>query len=96
MLPPSMLPTQYPALRVGLGRVRGAQMPLHDTDAGNINRDGNDHPAERAKQAGNDNSMPSSDHCGAQPVICSTPATIATMASEIGKNTFQPSRINWS
>ena len=45
-------------------------------------------------QAGSENSMPSSLHFGAHPVTCSTPATIATMASEIGRNTFQPSRIN--
>ena len=31
---------------------------------------------------------------GAHPATCNTPATIATMASEIGKKTFQPSRIN--
>jgi hypothetical protein len=41
--------------------------------------------------------MPSSClHFGAHPATCNTPATIATMTNEIGKNTFQPSRINWS
>ena len=47
-------------------------------------------------QAGSEYSMLPSVHFGAHPVTCSTPATIATMASEIGRNTFQPSRINWS
>ena len=30
------------------------------------------------------------------PVICRTAATATTMNSEIGRNTFQPSRISWS
>jgi hypothetical protein len=46
-------------------------------------------------EAGSDNSMPSSClHFGAHPATCKTAATIATIASEIGKKTFQPSRIN--
>ncbi len=32
----------------------------------------------------------------AHPVYCSTAATITTMASDNGRNTFQPRRINWS
>ena len=32
----------------------------------------------------------------ASPATCNTAPTTATAASEIGRNTFQPSRINWS
>src|SRR5262249_54319341 len=35
-------------------------------------------------------------HLGVHPASCSTAATIATMASESGRNTFHPSRISWS
>src|SRR5437660_2660416 len=37
-----------------------------------------------------------SPYCGVQPASCSTAATTATMASESGRNTFQPNRISWS
>src|SRR5215510_2317794 len=40
--------------------------------------------------------LPSPAYLGASLVNCSTAATIATMASESGRNTFQPSRISWS
>src|SRR5262245_12878275 len=40
--------------------------------------------------------MPCPRHFGVSPPYCKTPATIATMASETGRNTFQPSRISWS
>src|ERR1041384_7097446 len=33
-------------------------------------------------------------HLGASPENCKTAATMTTIVSEIGKNTFQPSRIN--
>src|SRR5262245_56040101 len=33
---------------------------------------------------------------GAVPVKCSTAATATTITSEIGRNTFQPSRMSWS
>ena len=33
-------------------------------------------------------------HVGASPPNCNTAATIATIASESGRNTFQPSRIS--
>jgi hypothetical protein len=33
---------------------------------------------------------------GAAPNATSTPETTATAASEAGRNTFHPSRINWS
>jgi hypothetical protein len=38
--------------------------------------------------------MPDSDHFGANPEYCKTPATIATMASDSGRKTFQPSRMS--
>ncbi len=37
-----------------------------------------------------------SPHLGIQPNNCRIPATTTTAASEIGRNIFHPSRINWS
>src|SRR6266436_5515453 len=61
-------------------------------------RDGADEFLQEQRSRRLAQSHDSSPHCGtgAHPANCSTPATIATMASESGRNTFQPSRINWS
>jgi hypothetical protein len=40
--------------------------------------------------------MPLLRHFAINPPYCKTPATIATIASESGKNTFQPNRMSWS
>lgn len=49
-------------------------------------------PDRRSNQTDNRYTHP----FGAQSMNCRTPATITTMASDSGRKTFHPRRINWS
>src|SRR5262252_9162534 len=85
--------------RLAFGHAVGsrAQAALDEAHQRNVSQRRNDRADDGSDEPASDRSiMPLLRHFAINPPYCKTPATIATIARESGRKTFQPSRMSWS
>src|SRR4029078_10281296 len=89
-------PFQCVALLRARGGIARPEAALGECHKGPVGHCGRQVPRTAPRRPASDRSiMPLSRHFCTSAQYCKTPATIATMASESGRNTFQPSPISW-